>query len=236
MDTAKFITTFCGMAGCIAALVVILSIPARDGSVYSKGARAFSAAACLVLALVSLIDTVHALGLAVLLEPVEESVDMLFAPFVLFAAYSLFARKQLNDAQASKQRVVEAGELTRRVMETTPAGIVMLDAEGNITFSNETARQLLDLGPEPGETGAESAWRMRVSESPGATRESIGFAALLTRDPLTDANMVVEWPTGWRRRMSVNTTPLVSPDGEVSGIVAAFIEREPWLSRAANGH
>jgi hypothetical protein len=56
------------------------------------------------------------------------------------------------------------------------------------------------------------------------------FRDLLDPHPLRDALLTVRWPNGWRRRLTVNTAPYQDGAGNVTGAVAAFVDREPWSS------
>ena len=218
--------------GFAAAIVVLVMIPSGPDSAYSSGAKAFSIASAATYVLVSLSDVLNRLGMGTVLHAVESQVELLWAPFVLFAIYSLYARQQLNDAKASRREAVEAGEMTNRIMELTPAGVVMLDPSGELVFFNESARELLDLERDPATgKGMAPPWAMRVTIH-GATSgdPTHGFQALLREEPLNDALVIVEWPTGWRRRLSVNTATMTTADGGVAGTLAAFVEHEPWRS------
>ena len=46
-------------------------------------------------------------------------------------------------------------------------------------------------------------------------------------EPQHDTQVLVSWPNGWHRHLSVNTAPFENDAGGVDGAVAAFVEREP---------
>ncbi len=218
-------------AAFLATIATLVTIPSQPGSAYSAGAKVFSVAACAVYAEVTFSDVFGRFGAFQALHAVEAEFELLWAPFVLFAIYSLYARQQLNDAHASRVEALQAGEMTRRIVQTMPAGIVMIDDVGGLTFSNQTARELLDLEQDDDHEGHLPTWTLRVSVHGHSSSEPIpGFRALLRSEPLSGATVIAEWPTGWRRRLSVNTAPVLDPDGRLTSVVAAFVENEPWRS------
>jgi PAS domain-containing protein len=117
-----------------------------------------------------------------------------------------------------------------RAIESTPAGTVWIDTEGHLAFANPAAREMLDLdGTAPDEATGHPDWIVRIGAS-SAGRSSISpdFSKLVTREPLADVQVIVEWPSGWRRRFSVNTAPTLSPEGRIEGVIASFLDKEPW--------
>jgi len=217
--------------GFLTALVIILSIPTVPGSVFSRGAKAFFAVsvACYLTGTISSVLQRAAL-LPGLILPVISEVELLWIPFLLSGVYSMYARQQLNDAVSARNTLLQTSEMTESIIETTPAGIMVLDAGGRVTFANEAARTLLDL-VEDESTGLvrTPGWTVRMSrEGDTATEPAPDFRDLISDESATDLLVTLEWPDGSRRRLSVNTSPATGDDGRVTGAVIAFVEREPW--------
>jgi PAS domain-containing protein len=224
--------------GFVTALVIILSIPTVPGGAFSRGAKAFFSAAigCYLIGSISSVLQRAAL-LPGLILPVISEAELLWIPFMLSGVYSLYARQQLNDAISARSTLLQTSEMTESIIETTPAGIMVLDAGGRITFANEAARTMLDL-VEDESTGLvrTPGWTVNTSREGAAATEPVpDFRDLIAHEPSTDLVVTIEWPGGRRRRLSVNTSPATSDDGRLTGAVVAFVEREPWRAAGRAG-
>jgi PAS domain-containing protein len=232
------------------AFVALMLIPVRPGGAFNRAAKFFFGASifCYLLsALASIMGHVvntpwfaavagagaPAASAAILtsLQPVVDAVEVLWVPFILFGVYSLYALQQLNDALAAQHAMTQASEMLESVVETTPAGIMVLNDVGHVTFANTEARRLLDIDDDDAAaTIRNPGWRIHLGDDrPDGYRPD--FAALLRPEPFADQLVVVEWPNGWRRRLSVNTALFGGVAGDaagVAGVVATFVEREPW--------
>ena len=224
------------VVGFLTALGIILSIPTAPGSIFSRGAKSFFAVAVacyLTGTIASVLQRAELLPGLVL--PVISEVELLWVPFMLSGVYSMYARQELNDAVAARNMLLQTSEMTESIIETTPAGIMVLDAGGRITFANEAARTMLDLN-EDESTGLvrTPGWTIQVASGQGGTGPTIDaapdFRELVTAESSTDLAVTVTWPDGWRRRLSANTSPALGDDGSITGAVIAFVEREPWRS------
>jgi len=212
--------------GFVTALVVILSIPTVPGGAFSRGAKAFFsvAVACYLIGSISSVLQRAALLPGIIL-PVISEVELLWIPFMLSGVYSMYARQQLNDAVSARNTLLQTSEMTESIIETTPAGIAVLDAGGRVTFANEAARALLDL-TEDESTGLvrTPGWTVRMAGAAGS-EAATDFRDLISDTAANDLLVTVEWPGGERRSLSVNTSPATGDDGHVTGAVIAFVER-----------
>jgi PAS domain-containing protein len=220
------------------AIIMVLAIPTWDGSPVGRGTKAFIVAALASYIALLTISVLNGVGFVQsYLAPLEDSVDLLFAPFLLAAAYSLFARQQLGDAHAAERAVTQTSDMMGSIVDVTPAGVLVLDASGWITFANEAARSLLQLSEES-ETGSlrTPGWSVHVAElgvSADASRQD--FAALVGGERRSGVHVVVEWPGGARRRFIANVAPVNAADGAVNGAIVAFLESEPWKALGNQG-
>lgn len=216
------------VAGFLTALIVMLSIPTVPGSVFSRGAKVFFAVsvACYLTGTIASVLQRAAL-LPGLILPVISEVELLWIPFMLSGVYSMYARQQLNDAVSARNTLLQTSEMTESIIETTPAGIAVLDAGGRVTFANEAARTLLDL-TEDESTGLvrTPGWTVRVTgEGFAGTETATDLRDLVSDKAANDLLVTVKWPGGKRRNLSVNTSPATGDDGHVTGAVIAFVER-----------
>ncbi len=216
------------------AVVMILLVPVRPRGAFSMGAKWFfvAALACYMVGTAwSILG--HFIVRPIFLNSIIDVMEDLLVPFMLFGIYSLYARQQLNDALAAGDAVTRTADMMASIVATAPAGIVVLDDVGRITFANDAARGLLDLNDDPDLVTLKApGWTVRVGDKRPAGEPRADFADLVSDEPASDVMVVVEWPTGWRRRLSVNVEPMKSADGRVTGAIVAFIEREPWRTAA----
>ena len=231
------------LLGFTVALIAVMLIPVRQGGLFSRAAKSFFVASIMCYFISSGASILgHFNLISAEVNSIMPLVEVLWVPFILFGVYALYSNQQLHDSIAARHEVLQAGEMLESVMDTTPAGVVVLDGAGSITFANPEARRLLDMDEvQPGESGA-IKWSVHVGDegafdSQGEARSD--FAGLLGAEPMRNAPVTVSWPNGWRRSLQVNTTPFRDADsGEVTGAVVAFIEREPWTPsvRAVGAH
>ncbi|HEX9092382.1 MAG TPA: PAS domain-containing protein [Coriobacteriia bacterium] len=230
MSSAVDILDVLTLAGFVAGIWYLAVTPANHGTAFPTGARAFLVAAATVGALMPVGSLLQGLGLPSPFLPVEDSIELLFIPLVLVATYSVYARQQLLDANRAHEDMLRTREMMVRAIESTPAGTLWVGSDGRIAFANPAAREMLDLDrASVDETTGLPEWEVRVGPG-GAGRASVGtdLSGLVTREPLTDVPVIVEWPSGYRRRFSVNTAPTLAPDGHIEGVIASFLDKEPW--------
>ncbi len=214
------------------AMVTVLMMPVVAGGAVSRGAKWFFAAsiACYMTGTTASIAG-HFTTLPATVTTVVDAIEVLWIPFILFGVYSMYARQQLNDALTAQQSVLQTSEMMESIVETTPAGIVLLDPTGWITFANEAARRLLDL-EEVADLGSlrTPGWKVHCGDAPAGTEPRGDFRDLVCEKQAENVPVVVEWPNGWRRRFSANSAPVLAGDGTVTGAIVAFVESEPWRS------
>ena len=126
------------------------------------------------------------------------------------------ARKRIEEALRREH------DLIVRIMATSPAGIVMADRQGQITYANARAEQVLGLTRDEilQRTYHAPEWRITDYEGRPFPEENLPFARVVaTRQPVTDVRHAIERPDGQRVLLSVNGTPLLDQKGEVDGVV-----------------
>lgn len=154
------------------------------------------------------------------LDPFEDYLEILFAPFLLYSIFTM-SMKQRQDAMAASQRAALASQqMMLAVLDSAPAGIIVLDSGGRITFSNAAAKEILDLDEDEGGTFTTPGWSVRVADSEPAN----DFRELLPSGPgAGGVPVTVEWPNGWRIALAVHAEELGDSTGGIGGIVATFL-------------
>ncbi len=120
-------------------------------------------------------------------------------------------------------------DLFRRICETSPAGITVVDASGMITYANARAEQVLGL--ERGEISR----RVTGYDGTHSPEEEYPFRRVMdTGLPAYDVRHAIEHPDGRRVLLSINAAPLLDGEGRVRGMVAAVDDvTDAWLSQQA---
>jgi len=213
--------------GFTTAMVMVLLMPVVAGGAVSRGAKwfFFASLACYMQGTTASIAG-HLTTVPAAVTTVVDAIEVLWIPFILFGVYSMYARQQLNDAFTAQQSVLQTGEMMESILETTPAGIVVLDPTGWITFANGTARRLLDLEEVPDLGSLRTpGWKVTCGAAEGEEPRA-DFQGLLFEGDAQGIPVCVEWPNGWRRRFTANSAPVHAGDGTMTGAIVAFVESE----------
>jgi len=113
-------------------------------------------------------------------------------------------------------------ELLGAILRTSIAAITIVDANGNITLANETAKSVLGMEADEitSRTYNDSAWKHTDFEgNPFPEHEMPFMRVRTTGKPVFDVQHAIEWPDGRRRYLSINGAPLFTKDGDFAGAV-----------------
>ncbi|MBN1402775.1 MAG: PAS domain-containing protein, partial [Anaerolineae bacterium] len=151
--------------------------------------------------------------------------DVRYAPIarsggiVLGAAINARDITERKQAEESLQR--EHG-LVNQVMETSPVGIVVMDAHGQIRFANAQAEQLSGLARSQIINARFDDPRWRVTDRAGdpVPSELLPFTKVIgTRVPLYGVEHHLKMPDGRAAVLSTNAAPLLDEGGALEGVV-----------------
>ena len=126
------------------------------------------------------------------------------------------ARKRIEEALRREHGLIV------RIMATSPAGIIMVDRQGRITYANTRAEQVLGLTKDAilQRTYQAPEWRITDYEGRPFSEENLPFSRVVaTRQPVTNVRHAIERPDGQRVLLSVNGAPLLDQNGEVDNVV-----------------
>jgi PAS domain S-box-containing protein len=139
--------------------------------------------------------------------------------------------RELNDA-ASRRRQRETEEilyrqqlLMARIYDTSPVGITMVDASGQITFANREAERVLGLTKNAitQRTYNSPTWHITTFDGDPFPEEELPFARVMrTGQPVRDVRHAIEWPDGRCVLLSINAAPLTDDTGALNGMVATL--------------
>jgi PAS domain S-box-containing protein len=115
-------------------------------------------------------------------------------------------------------------DLVTRIAETSPASIIVVDRQGQITFANAMAQQVLGLTKDESTRLPLNAANWRITDYAGKhfPEDQLPFRQVLASgQPVHDGRHAIEWPDGKRQLLSINAAPLLDEEGGVSGVVAS---------------
>ncbi len=127
-------------------------------------------------------------------------------------------------------------DFLRRVMETSPAGIVFVDRHGQITFANRQAEVVLGLEVShiKGRRYNAPEWQITDFDGGPFPDEQLPFRRVLqTGKPAFGIQHAIAWPDGRRVLLSINAAPILDENGKVDGMVATV---EDVTARFLAGH
>lgn len=113
-------------------------------------------------------------------------------------------------------------DLLTRIMETSPAGITVVDRNGQITFTNKRAEEIHGV---PRDQVAERTydapeWRHTDYDGNPWPDEKQPFTVVMqTKQPVYDVRHAIEWSDGRKVYLAINGAPLFDEQGEIIKVV-----------------
>ena len=125
--------------------------------------------------------------------------------------------RDITDRKRAEHALLEERNLVNRVMETSPIGIMTVDRNGQITYANKQAKQLLDLPPDQITQRSYDTMEWHVTDCAGIpySEANLPFHRLMaTEQPVEGVQHAIQWPDGRRVLLSINATPLLDGSGQ----------------------
>ncbi|MEZ3143366.1 PAS domain-containing sensor histidine kinase [Halobaculum sp. MBLA0143] len=119
----------------------------------------------------------------------------------------------------------ESDGLLERILATSPVGVVVVGADGEIETANERAQELLGLRREEitARTYTDPEWEITHDDgSPVANDEHPVTRVFETGEPVYGFEHWLVRPDGDRRWLSSNSAPITDDDGEVVKVVVGI--------------
>lgn len=138
--------------------------------------------------------------------------------FVCFCR-DITERKKAERATRHERDIIE------RLMETSPAGITHLNADGKILYANKRAEEILGLrlSEIAHRTYDAPEWKIIDFDGRPFPNEKLPFQIVKkTGKPVYDVHHAIESPNGRRIFLSINAAPLLDADGVMEGMVASI--------------
>lgn len=96
-----------------------------------------------VYVIVSASNLLEHVGVTAFFDTYEDYAEVLWVPLVVWAIYTRIGAERLVTARRAEDAIRREHELLTRIVETTPTGIVVADAEGDVSFANDVAEHIL---------------------------------------------------------------------------------------------
>jgi PAS domain S-box-containing protein len=131
---------------------------------------------------------------------------------------------QIAERKQAEELLRRERDLVARIMDTSPAGIVVVNREGQISFANPRAEHVLGLTRDQITARMYNAPEWRVTDYHGNAfpDEDLPFQQVMrTGRPVYDVRYAIERSDGQPALFSVNAAPLVDEAGQADGMVAA---------------
>ena len=140
-------------------------------------------------------------------------------------AVHIAAVRDITDRAKAEEALKHERDLLERITETSPIGITMVNAAGEITFANSRAESILEITKEEvgNITYNAQGWRITDFDGNPFPEEQLPFNLVKgTGNPVFDVRHAIGFPDGRRRLLSVNAMPLLDAANQFEGIVSAI--------------
>lgn len=127
----------------------------------------------------------------------------------------------VTERMQARESLRRERDLTEAIMNTSVAALVTVDAEGDISFANRPARDILGMDADGLEGQPyRQAGQLHTLDGTPVEEAHWPFVRIMRGEgPLTDARYVLERPDGERRTIRLNGAPLRDPDGTIRQVV-----------------
>jgi PAS domain S-box-containing protein len=131
-------------------------------------------------------------------------------------------KKEIAERRQAEEALRRERDLVARITETSPVSITMVNREGQITFANARAEQVLGLTRDAitGRTFNAPEWRITGYDGAPFPDEELPFRRVMsTRRPVYNVHHAIVWTDGRRVLLSINGAPLLDESRQVDGVV-----------------
>jgi PAS domain-containing protein len=220
MLTAVIVGNVVAIVTFLIAVAITISTPSGKNSTMTSLTKWLLVTAFAIRAYVSMTKIVEVYTGSNFFEDFGDYIEVLFPVMVVMSVSSAFMAQKMADIDRSQRAMHATNEMMLGMVDAAPAGILVLDGGGTVTFANDSARHILDLEEDP-DTGRLATPGWTVTDPSGVRMPDFSF---LIRDTSTrPVKLCVEWPDSkWKLDLSVSARPLQSDGDRMAGIVATF--------------
>lgn len=157
-------------------------------------------------------------------EPVYTEISLRVVPG-LTGPICMAAVRDLSDRIKAEQAARRQQDLVRAITGTCPVGIVMLNAQGVITFANAHAERILRLEHPHlyDRTYNDPQWKITAVDGGTFREDDLPFYRVMrTGKPVYDIIYAIHQFEEKRTILSVSAAPVFTDTGVLDGVVSAF--------------
>lgn len=206
------------------ALGVVLAAPSRKTGLVSPTSKTFLVLAMGLYLFVGVSNLLEHTGIIALFDRFEDYAELLFLPLFAYFVHSMAETRRFEGIARDQRALRRSHELTMSIVETTPAGIMVVDPAGRVTFANDRARSVLRLTDDPDSVWLHTpGWTVRPAGIPDV-EEHPDLRIIASGVAVSDVPIEVIWPDGRLTRLAVSVAPLADDAEVLGGSVVAFLE------------
>ena len=131
----------------------------------------------------------------------------------------------VTEARRTEHALAQERDLVARLVETSPSGILVVDASGLIIFANPEAERILDLRrlDDPDHNYGRPTWALFNPDGTPVPESDRTFRQVLaTGQPVRNVRHLLRWNSGRALLLSINAAPLLDQAGEIEAVVATL--------------
>jgi PAS domain S-box-containing protein len=135
------------------------------------------------------------------------------------------ATRWITELRQTQDELRRERDLVKRIMETSPVGIIAINREGRIHFVNSSGERIFGLSRAEVTLRAHNDPRWNATSHTGDhyPDDQYPFRQVQTHGrPLHDVRLAILRPDGQRVLLSVNAAPVWAADGNFDGMVASM--------------
>ncbi|MEX2125155.1 MAG: chemotaxis protein CheB [Woeseia sp.] len=130
----------------------------------------------------------------------------------------------LEREQAINEKLRESERRYHHLVENLPAAVYTCDAEGRVTFYNDTAAAIWGREPELGKELWCGSWRLYHADDARLPHNECPMAVAIKEGRAASGEVVIERPDGSRTSGYANATALFDASGEVTGAINLVVD------------
>lgn len=140
-------------------------------------------------------------------------------------SFGLEAQRRQVAQRRDRQSLLAERRLLQQISATSPVGLIVIEADGQISYANPYAEHVLGVSREQITARRYNApeWQITSLEGEPFADEALPFTRVMTQgQPVYDLRQALTWPNGQRVLLSVNGAPLHDEQGQLSAVVCAL--------------
>ncbi|MFO7991462.1 MAG: PAS domain S-box protein, partial [Thermoplasmata archaeon] len=133
--------------------------------------------------------------------------------------------RDITEKEKKEKELRDERNFIEQITETSPVCITKVDKDGNITYANDKAEDVLGLSKSEikGRTYHDVDWKITDYDGGPFDKEELPFNLVKEKgEAVYDVRHAIEWPDGERKLLSINASPLYDEEGNFDGMVATI--------------